>query len=305
MIKNKNYYSRFLYATIVIALLWYISQHIEKLEKLSHLTISWQWLAMSLVCVTAAYVCMALIWLLLYRRMKLQGSSGKRVLASWFLSQTGKYVPGKVAVLLVRFDICDTDRKSALTMASFIEYTASTAAAMIWILLALIYAPQELFPMFYQYFAIAGLIVLMLFLWPPLLKKISGFLLRVFKREAIQQIPTYPAMLAFTGLYLVPPLFHGLAISAAIAALTPFDARYFFLVTGIYQAAGLIGMAAFFAPGGLAVREGVLLILLPMLFPFAQILAVTVIIRLINVVVEMFLAAVSFLVIKKCKVANE
>ena len=81
-------------------------------------------------------------------------------------------------------------------------------------------------------------------------------------------------------------------------SLLPVDFRYFLMITGAYEVAGLIGIAAVFAPSGIGVREGVLFLVLPAFIPTPAVIIGTIAMRLIATFTELFLSFV-FVVVEK------
>ncbi|MEN8208869.1 MAG: hypothetical protein ABFR50_06430, partial [Candidatus Fermentibacteria bacterium] len=68
--------------------------------------------------------------------------------------------------------------------------------------------------------------------------------------------------------------------------------RYYLTITGIYSIAGLIGLAAFFAPSGIGIREGVLFLVLPAFIPGPTVIVGVIAIRLLTTAAELLLAGV-------------
>jgi len=95
-----------------------------------------------------------------------------------------------------------------------------------------------------------------------------------------------------------------LALFALLDAMAPLDPSRFLIIAAIYEAAGVIGMAALFAPSGLGVREGVLLLLLPLVVPQSAVIIGVILIRLINTGCELFLAAISLATRPRLKVSR-
>ena len=73
-------------------------------------------------------------------------------------------------------------------------------------------------------------------------------------------------------------------------SLLPVDFRYFLIMTGTYEVADFIGIAAVFAPSGIGVRERVLFLALPAFIPMPAVIIGTIVMRLIATFTELFLA---------------
>jgi len=105
-------------------------------------------------------------------------------------------------------------------------------------------------------------------------------------------------LLRFVGAYVFAGLLQGMGLIFILNSLSPVDFRYFLIITGTYEVAGLIGIAAVFAPSGIGVREGVLFLVLPAFIPMPAVIIGTIVMRLIATFTELFLAGV-FVVAEK------
>ncbi len=216
---------------------------------------------------------------------------------AWFLSQLGKYVPGKVTLFLVRLDAYRGYSKRKVAVATGVEYIALLASASILILVALASASQ-IVPYYIQWVAGVGTFLFLLILWPPLSMRLVNWGFKLLKREPIEEFPSYGLLLKFVGAYIFASLLNGMGLFFAINSLSPVNFTYFLIIAGIYEAAGLIGIAAVFAPSGIGVREGVLLLILPIFIPKPTVIVSTIAIRLIATITELFLSGV-FVVAEK------
>ena len=144
--------------------------------------------------------------------------------------------------------------------------------------------------------AIVGLPVLIIILYPPFLKRIANFGFRIIRKPPLDEMPSYSLVLTTILAYTVTGLIGGFSAFLLFNSLTPLSFSLFFPLTGSFYAAGLIGIAAFFAPAGIGVREGVLFLLLPAFIPMPIVIVGAIAMRLITTFAEVFLAALfSFL----------
>ncbi|UCD20083.1 MAG: flippase-like domain-containing protein, partial [candidate division WOR-3 bacterium] len=126
----------------------------------------------------------------------------------------------------------------------------------------------------------------------PVLRTVTNSILRLARRPAIEQFTPFRINITLVGLYMIPGLVHGLGLFFLLNALSPVSGSHYLAITGSYYAASLAGLAAFFAPGGLGVREGVLFLVLPLLVPRESAIVAAIMIRLVTVLAEMALAGV-------------
>jgi hypothetical protein len=113
---------------------------------------------------------------------------------------------------------------------------------------------------------------------------------RLIGRDRPERLPGYGRMLALTGLYVIPGLLQGLGLYVLLLSLGPVPPGSYLAVTGAYYAAGLAGMLAVFAPGGLGVREGILMLVLPLIVPMESAIMAALLLRLVMLGSELALA---------------
>jgi len=121
MTTNKRpWYSWLLLILVLSAVTWFILTNLHQIARFDF-QFEWRYLSISFFFVNAAYLVMLIIWTRIALLFGLNASiltAGK----AWFLSQLGKYVPGKVTLLLVRFDAYRDYPKSRVAVATGIEY---------------------------------------------------------------------------------------------------------------------------------------------------------------------------------------
>ena len=280
---------------IISAVTWFILHNFNEITRYNF-RIKWPYLMLSFLFVNTAYLATVFIWTRLAMSFGLNVpilSAGK----AWFLSQLGKYVPGKVTLLLVRLEAYHGHSKRKITIATGIEYIAMLASGFVMVLVALASSFQIL-PYHIRWFAGVGTVIFLFLLWPPLLLSVINLLLKFLKKEQIEEFPPYTLLLRFVGAYLFAGLLQGMGLYFILNSLLPVDFRYFLMITGAYEVAGLIGIAAVFAPSGIGVREGVLFLVLPAFIPMPAVIIGTIAMRLIATFTELFLAFV-FVVVEK------
>lgn len=289
MTNKRPWYSWILLILIISAVTWFILHNFSEITQYNF-RIKWPYLILSFLFVNSAYLVTVFIWTRLAVSFGLNVpilSAGK----AWFVSQLGKYVPGKVTLLLVRLDAYRGYSKRKITVATGIEYIAMLASASVLSLVALASAFQ-IVPYYIRWFAGVGTVLFLFMIWPPLSLHVINLILKFLKREQIEEFPPYGLLLRFVGAYIFAGLLQGMGLFFILNSLLPVDLRYFLIITGAYEVAGLIGIAAVFAPSGIGVREGVLFLVLPAFIPMPAVIIGTIVMRLIATATELFLAFV-------------
>jgi glycosyltransferase 2 family protein len=203
-----------------------------------HLTeAGWWWLAAATLLGVVAVVCSSLIWLVILRRLGALAHS--RSVAIYLQGQLGKYVPGAVWQYASRAAMARVHglpvRVVARSLPIELAATASAGAAFTFLALGWWGAVGVAAAIG----AAAGLGALL-----------SGR--RVGLRIAAQTIPFYAATWPLIGLSFW-------MTARAFIHVTPSELA---LYTGAFAAAWIVGLLAIYAPGGIGVREAVLVAIL-------------------------------------------
>jgi len=295
MANRRAWYSWLLLILVLSAVTWLILHNLDEIVQYNF-RFKWRYLKLSFLFVSAAYLVMVFIWTRLTLSFGLDAPMLKAGKA-WFLSQLGKYVPGKVTLLLVRLDTYRGYSKQKIAVATGIEYIALLASASVLVLVALASASQTV-PYYIRWVAGVGAVLFLSLLWPPLLMRFVSWVSKLLTREPIEEFPPYGLLLRFVGAYMFSSLLHGMGLFFVLNSFSPVNFRYFLTITGAYYAAGLIGVSAVFAPSGIGVREGVLFLILPAFIPKPAVIVGVITMRLITTTAELFLAGV-FVVTEK------
>ena len=209
------------------------------------------WLAVAGALYLAGMGFSAAFWTRLLGRL---GSTPGTLAAvrAYYVSQLGKYVPGKALALMLRVGLAGPPAATA-ALAAFYEVLATMASGS---LVALAFAPswQATGMALALLAATAGPIL------PPVFNLVSRRVVKPFTKEAPPRVPWS----AFAeGLVLTAPcwLLFGLALACALRAVDAPVPSYPFLVaaTALSYVAGFVVPIS---PGGLGVREYVLALLL-------------------------------------------
>jgi len=188
-----------------------------------------------------------------------------RAYYAWALSRMGRYLPGKVWVVLGRMYLVPEGRRSLVLWSVTVEMVLDLMAGLAWGLVTLPALTRAWFPTLPRVPAWMPVLVLLLFflaLHPALLRAA----LRRLGREAPRVRWDYRHLLlwflVFLAVWALRVLGHYLFLRSFGLHL-PYTA----LLTA-FALAWILGLLAPFAPGGLGVREGVLTVALePVLGP--------------------------------------
>ncbi|MCL4235888.1 MAG: flippase-like domain-containing protein [Deltaproteobacteria bacterium] len=209
----------------------------------------------------------------------------------WASSQVAKYVPGKVMLPLVRIGgaVRAGTTKAAATIGLYIEIVLMIASsAVVFVLLAgrieaLAGAwPPWVFP------SLAGAGVLGLH--PRIVEWGMNLGLRLAKRDPIELRMGYSRIVALALVVAAGWLVHGLSALACVAALGLDTADAYAPLTGVFALSWLVGFLSFLTPGGLGVREGILVLALKGRFGPEGAVAISLVSRLAWIAAETVMA---------------
>lgn len=223
-----------------------------------------------------------------------------RMLAVAWISPMGKYVPGKVASvageiwILRRYGVPGPVAAGVILM---LQGLAVTLGLTVSVPLTLWQPVSRALPMAWLWCAMlvaAGLICL----HPKIFGAVGNFFARRLTRRPLEKLPRlrhYPKLFV---LQLVVLGFWGLALwlMARSIADVPIH-RIPLLVSGAALAA-TIGFLAFFAPAGIGVREGILLVILTPVTGPENAAILTVAMRLMQTLVEVLLALAALILLR-------
>jgi len=206
----------------------------------------------------------------------------------WFLSQLGKYAPGKVWIVLGRIYLSQKESisKRVSSVSIVIEMILGVVSGTIIFLLSLVLKSKAKFEndiLFSSLIVVAGVIAL----HPNLLKEFSNFFLVRLKREPLELEIRYHEILLLLIYYLAMWFFFGLAFHLFINSITLVPISKLPIMTGIFSISWVAGFLALFAPGGLGVREGILAFFLSFYFPTSVAIVLSLLSRLWITAVEM------------------
>jgi len=268
---------------------------------LSHLTIRWELLVPAGLLYLLAHACWATFW------VRLLHAEGVRVswytgIRAYYVSQLGKYVPGKAWVILMRMRMLRHDAHAhpiAVAVTATYETLCSMAAgALVGVLLLpqLGVLPVEVSSKTTLLIAMAAL--------PVVLGVINALMVRMIARRRgpeARRLPAPPIFLLAQGL-LHGACGHcllGLSLGLTVAALVPgVGATDDYAVNlGANAISYVIGFVVIVTPGGLGAREFVLgLALTPRLAaagvnqPAALAIVIALMLRLVWTIAEVLLA---------------
>ncbi len=237
-------------------------------------------------------------WYLITLKLEI-GIPPSETVKSWFYSQLGKYLPGKVWLLLSRFYFYESKGKSkkAISVALYFE-TATVIGAGYLIFLAALILHNEKWPLssWRQSGSLFSLLLLgFVFLHPRVLEGILSWVLMRFKREPFSLSISYADILWILSVCIISWIVGGVGFYFFVNSVYPVAPQYILFLTGALAISSMLGLIALFAPSGLGVREGALVYLLSFMMPTPVAVIISVLTRIWMTLVEIGLIGVVYL----------
>ncbi len=255
---------------VIVAILSLIGRellaHLPELRR-QPIRINVPYLLGSLALLCMHYLLQAYGWHLITvsNRAAIPRAQGIRV---WFYSLLGKYVPGKVLLWAGRVWPYKRAGHSIkrVTFCFTLEMALQLVAACVITLVALAYSPDS--PLAeYREVAWGLLVILTVLIHPRILEALLNTALRWFRREPVTlEMTTAQAAALLLG-YVGNGLVLGGAFCLFVSAMHPVNPDQFLYVSAALLVAGMAGVLSVFAPAGLGVREGVLMLVLCVIMP--------------------------------------
>ena len=262
-INARNIIAAFVVFLILFFLVRFLYHHWREVATFDF-SFNYYYLALSFVVLFIFFFLRVYCWKVMLRKMNIALSMRKSVKVS-FLSMMGKYLPGKVWMVLGKVYLSGKEGvpKAEAFASSVIEIVLEIVASIFFFfffLLSLVehsvLSPKVLY--------LLGVVLVagMVFLHPRLFYKVINTILYRLKKETIQETITYRDMLQLFLLYNGIVLVQGTAFYFFVNALCYVPLGNLLVLTGSFAVAGALGTISFFSPSGLGVREGILALLL-------------------------------------------
>ncbi len=217
----------------------------------------------------------------------------------WTNSYLGIYIPGKFGV--ISFRIMQYQKKNVsiakVSYGFFIEMILSILSSVFIVLISSIFSG---FSFIHNYlpWIISLFILLVILVHPKLINYYAKLYFKYIKKSNDFHITPYNYFfyLKIVGLQLLKWLFAGVGIFILINSVTDLSLNHLPFITGLYAAAAILGLLAFFAPSGIGVVEGVMIFGLKTILTNAFAGLISILIRLWKVIGELsFIALIKLL----------
>ena len=260
-------------------------------------SVAWGWWASSLICYVLTMVCSCLFW---HRVLLAFGQRPQMIdsFLAFFASQLGKYIPGKAMVVVIRTDLIRGEEvKTGPAAASVFVETLT------WIFVGSAIASVLLIFRFRDQFALqltAGLLTLAAgaLTWPPVFRRIALKVGGIGGRKIVKTFDGLNLRTMFTGWGLMTAgwCLSGLSLWLVLRGLpdtnpTLADYPLALACVSLATVAGFVSLL----PGGIGVRELVMIPLLGARFGSVNAIVAAIVIRVVWLLTELVTSGMIYL----------
>lgn len=225
---------------------------------------AWSSLVISFLILIAYLFFRVYIWKVMLQKMDVSLSFRKCVKIS-FLSTMGKYLPGKVWLVLGKVYLAGKEGipKPLALASAVLEGVLELTASIVFFLVYMAVRPESTV-LSVNLLLILGIALAagLVMLHPGIFYAAINVVLNRLKKDTIQPAIGYSGMIQLFSYYLLLMLIQGIAFYFFVNAICYLPFSTIFGLSASVAAAGALGTLSVFTPSGLGVREGVLALLL-------------------------------------------
>ncbi len=262
--------------------------------------INWGVFAVSILFYFAYKLTLASLW----HYITIQNQCAIRyrdAVSAYLYSILGKYIPGKVFMLLARVPAYKEANVQLrrVTVCFFLENMCTLLGAAFLFLISLFFFPNELLND-YKWITVGLIVLFFICINPRIVNFFLKYVEKLTKMQDIQLSISYGQMLKIVLLFILNWLVAGVGFYMLTCSIYPLPPSQLLYAAGVFGLSCIIGILAVFAPSGIGVREGIMLVGLGLVMPEEYAMIVSILSRLWMTVAELLLIGI-VLVINKLR----
>ena len=254
-----------LLAVVLFFVIRYISTNFTLLKERSW-RIEWGFLLIAFFCIWGGFLLTVLYLRMVFSvfGVSVRYSQAWKI---WYLPMLSKYVPGKVWTILGRAYVASLEKvnpKAAITVAVISQIIVFPGLAIAFLITIPFW---KIGPSQYQVvFALVVLLAIVVLLYPKLFRFLANLVMRKIGRQRLDIHVKYSQILGLIFFGSAIWISYGLAFAVFARSITFVNWGDFPMLTGSFCLAILLVLVSVFAPAGIGVREGALLVVLSRYF---------------------------------------
>jgi uncharacterized membrane protein YbhN (UPF0104 family) len=218
--------------------------------------INFAYFVLSLVLLSLGFFLMSLGWRNILRNLK-EKIGIKKAFFIWAKSEMAKYIPGMVWTAVGRVYLIKKN-KAKTFLSVLIEIGMKVISSLI-VSLILIYPLIK--DVVNVYFIIVLIILGLIAAHPSVFQKVLNLGIKIIKKDSIKIKIKYSAMLHILLIYIVSWFIIGSGFSLMVFSLYPIDFSLIIPTIGIFCISWAAGFLFLIMPGGIGVREAMIVLL--------------------------------------------
>lgn len=279
--------------TIVVIILFFFVQNIYK--NWSEVK-GFQWQFNYILLISSMIILIAYLFFSAFLWGEILKKLGERLklldtLRIWNYCQLGRYIPGKVWIILGRVHLCEkcgiSKKKTAISAILEIFFIILTGFVFSFVSLISKKGDFNRYMLFFLIPAIA------LIAYPKGLERIINYVIKRRTNENMGIKFGYTTILKLLIVYLINWFLLGVAFVLFISSFVSFPPSQYIYVMGILALAWLVGFLSFLTPAGLGVREGVMVLFFAETFSPSMAILISILSRIWISVGELLSVAIS------------
>ncbi|KPK71334.1 hypothetical protein AMJ71_06525 [candidate division TA06 bacterium SM1_40] len=250
-------------------------------------------LAVSYLLLFAAFSGYPVVWWLLLRGMGERLPLGK-AFRIWYVSNLGRYVPGKIWQIVGRVELAKDLGVARSTSAASVVYETGliiTSGIIVFGVATVASRDATPFSSVWPIFLVLPFGIVLAH--PRVLSAVTNVVLRKVRKPEITLDVGLRWAASVLALYGILWIIQGAGFFFLVRSLTAVSFRWLPQLVGVFAAAWIAGFLSFITPGGLGVREGVMTFLLSLYLPPSISAVVSILSRIWITVGEVVCALVS------------
>ena len=302
--KHRTLISRLVTIIFYILLAVFLFLYIRTIDfsQLGQAQFVWPYFLISVGLAIAFRYWGAYIWFVLLKSLGAQKLNNKRKLIYVYAkSWLGRYIPGTAPWILAKIYFASQQgiSKNKLAVSSLLEGALQIIVTLTLAFIILAFDPRlSIIDSGFKWLMVVVVAIGIIAMTPPVFNRLITIAYRIVRRKTFpaEHKANLPTILKGVGLYTIGAISGGISlffIAKAVYPELPYTDMLF--VFGAMSLAGAVSMLAVFAPSGIGVREGILLLLLGVIMPAEFALLITVASRLMTVGVDFLFYGLAWL----------
>ncbi len=257
-------------ALVAIACFWFLGDRLAR----DWNRIPWHEIHLSVPFLCSAFLVM-FVWVFMYgfTWKVLLAALGERIsiynaVSVLAISQIGKYIPGKVWFTVGRMYLAKKHgvNEAKTLVSTAMEIALSLLGAVILFGLAVLLVPRGIVPT-RAYLAFLLVPFCVVAVYPPVLTRVTGFVLRRLHQPVFEIRMTFRQLLGVLGLYVLLWVVQGAGCYLLVRSFYPLDLSRLPMVAGAFALSWILGFIVLISPAGLGIREGIFTFALRLVVP--------------------------------------